>query len=407
MTQKTGMMIAVNNQSGAWPTRDQKLILRAALLKGDEAMKAWREWKCGVDVDVLDFGSNRMIPRLYRNLLDHDVRDPLMDRFKSVYRYYLYKNEILLHHTIAVLRSFRDAGIPSMLLKGSALIPLYYEESALRPMQDVDILVPTAQARKAMKLLQEQGRRAVFTNKPVFTEVPEEWISIRHSLPFEDDAGRQIDLHWHLLWECRNAGDSEYWDSAVPISLGDEQTLVLSPTYQLVHTCWHGARWNEVPPIRWIADAMAILNGSHAEIDWDLFVQQARRHHLSLLFRDCLECLQDLVAAPIPSSVVRALRDLPVSAMEKIGYEAASHPPVPPDTGRILTLLAYDYLWLTSSTSLRPKLLAFVKFLQFKWVIKHVWQVPFYLSFRTVLRAFRTNAGHLSRWARSAVGAHR
>ena len=119
-------MIAVNNESGSWPTQNQELLLRAALLKGDAALKAWHEWKRSVDIEVLDFGSHRMIPKLYRNLLDHGVRDPLMDRFKSVYRYYLYKNEILLHHTTAALKSFRDADIATMLLKGSALISLYY-----------------------------------------------------------------------------------------------------------------------------------------------------------------------------------------------------------------------------------------------------------------------------------------
>jgi hypothetical protein len=400
-------MIAVNNQSGTWPTRDQELILRAALLQGDEAIKAWNEWKRKVDIEVLDFGSHRMIPRLYRNLLDHDVKDPLLDRFKSVYRYYLYKNEILLHHTAAVVSSFRDAGIATMLLKGSALIPLYYKESALRPMQDVDIMVPAEQAVRAMKLLQEQGRRVVFTTKPVFTEVPEDWISIRHSLPFEDGSGRQIDLHWHLLWECHSAGDSEYWDSAVPIVLGNVQTLVLSPTYQLLHTCWHGGRWSEVPPIRWIPDAMAILKGSQNEIDWDLFVQQARRHHLSLLLHDCLEWLRNLVEAPIPSSVVKALHDLPVSGIERIGYQAAISPPAPPSTGKILALLVYDYLWLTSSTNRRPRSFAFAKLVQSKWVLEHLWQVPFYLCFRALLRAFRITSGYISRWARSTVGAHR
>src|ERR1700694_5370160 len=145
-------MIAVNNDSGFWPTRAQELILRASLLKGDEALAAWREWKQISNVDVLDFGSHRMIPQLYRNLLEHGIRDPLMERFKGVYRYYLYKNETLLHHTAGVLRTFHEAGIVTIVLKGCALVSLYYPESGLRPMQDADILVRVEQARPAMTL---------------------------------------------------------------------------------------------------------------------------------------------------------------------------------------------------------------------------------------------------------------
>src|SRR6266567_7444996 len=99
-------MIAVNNEPGFWPTRNQELILRAALLKGDEAIDAWKEWRQTTNIDVLDFGSHRMIPQLYRNLMDQDVQDPLMERFKGVYRYYLYKNETLLHKASHVLTAF-------------------------------------------------------------------------------------------------------------------------------------------------------------------------------------------------------------------------------------------------------------------------------------------------------------
>src|SRR5215813_6306532 len=150
-------MIAVNNESGFWPTANQELILRAALLKGDAALEAWTAWKRVSDIDVLDFGSHRMIPQLYRNLVELGVEDPLLDRFKGVYRYYLYKNEKLLHSTAQVLQAFHDAGIETILLKGSALVPLYYRESALRPMQDADILVRVEQARPAMALLRKMG----------------------------------------------------------------------------------------------------------------------------------------------------------------------------------------------------------------------------------------------------------
>ena len=72
-------------------------MLRAALLQGEPALAAWNEWRRSVNLDVIDYGSHRMVPQLYRNLQRHTVKDPLMDRLKGVYRYYLYKNELLMN----------------------------------------------------------------------------------------------------------------------------------------------------------------------------------------------------------------------------------------------------------------------------------------------------------------------
>jgi putative nucleotidyltransferase-like protein len=390
-------MIAVNNESGCWPTQNQERLLRAALLKGDSALQAWSEWKRHVNIDILDYGSHRMIPQLYRNLLDHGVKDPLMARFKGVYRYYLYKNQFLLHQASGVLRAFRDAGISTMALKGAAIISLYNKEPALRPMEDLDVLVPTKQSRAAMSLLRTLGW------KPVFSP-PERWIPILHSTPFKDSSGRQIDLHWHLLWECWNACDSDYWESAIPITVDSAQTLTLGPTHLLLHTCWHGVRWNEVPPIRWIADAVAILNDERTVIDWNLLIEKAQRHHISLPLKDSLAYLRNLLGAPVPPSVIKSLHDLPISSVERTSYGEATNPTVAPNTATILRLLYYDYLWLTSSTSLRFKSFAFVRHLQHKWNIAHLWQLPFYLSFRTVLKAFKRSSRYNSRRPQSFSG---
>src|SRR4051794_37402336 len=183
-------MIAVNNESGCWPTHDQELLLRAALLQGEPALEFWNEWRRKVDLDVIDYGSHRMIPQLYRNLQRLGVKDPLMDRLKGVYRYYLYKNEILMHRVAALLAAFEEAGITTLVLKGAALIPLYYRETGVRPMLDADVLVHAQQAQQAMELL------AKLRWKPVRYRQPRMRIPIIHSTPFEDDGGRQVDLHW-------------------------------------------------------------------------------------------------------------------------------------------------------------------------------------------------------------------
>jgi hypothetical protein len=376
-------MIAVNNEPGCWPNRNQELLLRAALLPREPALKAWDEWRRSVNLDVIDYGSHRMVPQLYRNLQRLGIKDPLMDRLKGVYRYYLYKNEILMHRIGILLSAFAEAGIETMVLKGAALIQLYYRESGLRPMLDADVLVHARDAEQAMEVLLKSQWQ------PFRYGQPQMRIPIVHSTPFEDEAHRQVDLHWHLFWECFNASDDDdYWKQAVSIKIGGVQTLALGPTHQLLHTCWHGARWNEVPPIRWVADAMAILGASAAEIDWSGLLKKAQRHRIVLPVKDSLTYLKEKFDAPVPDTLLRSLSAVRVSKMERENYEVTLNPMAPPTTGKILRMLYYDYRWLSSSTSSRIKTLAFAKHLQAKWNIDRLWHVPIYMPMRMVRRVF-------------------
>lgn len=380
-------MIAVNNEAGCWPTPDQELLLRAALLQGEPALEAWNEWRRKVNIDVIDYGSHRMIPLLYRNMQRHGIKDPLMERMKGVYRYYLYKNELLLHRVGSLLAAFEDAGIKTMVLKGAALIQLYYKESGLRPMLDADVLVHAHQAEQAMEVLSR------LQWKPRYTR-PEMRIPIIHSTPFEDAGGRQVDLHWHLFWECFNAGDDDdFWEKAIPIKIGGVQTLALNPTNQLLHTCWHGARWNEVPPIRWVADAMSILAASLDEINWESLLKKAQRHRIVLPVKDSLEYLKKKFDAPVPDTLLKSLSAVRISNMERENYELILNPMAPPTTTKILRMLYYDYRWLSSSTSARFKTLAFAKHLQAKWNIDSLWHVPLYMSMRMIRRVFTAKSG--------------
>ena len=69
-----------------WPTPHQLLLLKAALLRDEPALDAWAEWKVGVDIDSLDWGSQRLLPKLYKNLHSHGIEEPLVRKFKGFHR---------------------------------------------------------------------------------------------------------------------------------------------------------------------------------------------------------------------------------------------------------------------------------------------------------------------------------
>ena len=83
-------------QSGPFPSREQYLVLRAALDDGDSAIRAYRDWLGMVDIEQ-DFDREvfRLLPLLYTNLSRLGHRDALTGRLKGTYRMAWAKNHRL------------------------------------------------------------------------------------------------------------------------------------------------------------------------------------------------------------------------------------------------------------------------------------------------------------------------
>ena len=398
MNKESAGRLFSSDSGGCRPTGEQELLLRAALLKGKDALDAWREWKAGVDIDRLDAGSLRLLPLLYRNLRNHGIEDPLMKTFRGVHRYIWYKNRIIFHNLASLLDSFHDEKIETILLKGVALILLYYKDYGLRYLGDFDLLVPTEQAGAAIQMLLRlgwtpEGRSAESLTGP--------FISSRHSHHFRNHAEQVCDLHWHVLTESSwpNA-DDDFWEGAVSISFDGVSTRALNPSDQLFHVCGHGAKWNPIPPLRWAADAMAILNAAPSEINWGRFIDRARKLRLILPARDTMNYLRNVLEAPIPPAVLQDMEDLPVSRGERIEYQLKTKPD--DRSGPLLRfrLRYYEYLRSAGSAGRRCKWIGFPVFLQHLWGLDHLWQVPFCVIYRGVRRIRRLVARDGTRWAR-------
>ena len=126
-----------------WPSPEQELLLKAGLLQGEQAHRAWGELKARIDPADLDSGSLRLLPLLWHNLAQREGlrEDPSLQAARASYRGTLAENTLLMHHAASFLKELRSAGCPTMLLKGLALVSRYYEHRGLRPMGDFDILV--------------------------------------------------------------------------------------------------------------------------------------------------------------------------------------------------------------------------------------------------------------------------
>jgi hypothetical protein len=209
-----------------------------------------------------------------------------------------------------LLGELAAAGVRTLLLKGAALVTRYYGDPGLRPMNDFDIAVPAAAAVEAVAVLERSGWSSAHRITPSFRR-------IKHAALFEDGAGRHCDLHWRILEESpRPAVDDDLWSASEEIEFQGRRTRILSPADQLLHVCVHGARWAPQAGIRWIADAMLIIEAGG--VDWRRLADQAGRRRFVLRMRETLEFLRSGMAARIPDSVVADLRARPETRLERV-----------------------------------------------------------------------------------------
>ena len=322
-----------NHEGFFWPTREQELLLKATLLKGEQAIAAWKNWAAAINFDQLDAGSQRLLPLLYRNLVDNNIQHPAINIYKGFYRMTWYKNSLIRHRITGVLHLLDAHDIPVLLLKGAALVPLYYKDWALRPMNDFDLYVSKKDAFKAFNLLCQSGW------KPVESMIDELDLLNIHSGTLIDDSSIEFDLHWKVMHQSGQDHDISFIKSTEKIDFVGTSVSVLSHTDQLFHVLIHGARWNEVAPLRWIPDSMMILKAAGPLIDWKKLVNKGRAMYLTVPLIKTLLYLHEVFAAPIPETVIYHLKHLKPSFTERLEFLTNSRP-------RSL-LRDTSYLWFT------------------------------------------------------------
>lgn len=303
---------------------------------------------------------------VYRRLSAEGFEDALISQFREEYVAAWSRNHILLDVLKEVADAFRSRSIPTMALKGAALLVQYYRDLGVRPMADVDFLVPRARADEAITLLQTSGWSAGSANV-------DRAIRSQHSGNFVDARGYGCDLHWQIAPELVLPGsieqsDDSFWEASAALDLGGTTVRVLHPSDQLLHVCLHGARAGG--SLRWPVDAMTILDVIGEEFDWARLIDQAIRRRASFRMRRILSYLSTRFRARVPSSTMAQLADVRVGVRDRLLARADERwrPLVSP------ALVRYGH-FMAGQGVIRT-LGGLPRFMRDAWDLDHFWQVP-------------------------------
>jgi Uncharacterised nucleotidyltransferase len=169
-----------------------------------------------------------------------------------------------------------EVGLQPVIFKGPA-VATRYPEPGLRPMEDIDILLPAADHRRAVELLHGDGWRVAraggaghYDTVLVHEQVPSLSLELHYGL--EHNAERVTTLKPAALWARR-----------VPLECLGTRAYGLAPADELVVLAAHaGKPFHGFMRLLWIADLAMIVGhaDAHGEpVDWKevrAVAQQAR-----------------------------------------------------------------------------------------------------------------------------------
>jgi len=378
------------NSSTKWPTPTQELLVKAAVLEGEGSYRAWAEWREKISGGQVDDKSRQLFPQVYWNIKRQNIEQTEIEPFIEEYRRVKLKNSLLFQAVRNPLQALVEAGIPVMLLKGAALSLKYYKDPGLRPMDDVDILVPPDQAGPALDIVKEYG----WTSKRDFSG-PHAGTFMFYSASkgVKNPADFAFDLNWHLInLNCAGDADREYWAEAEPAEFMGIPLLTLNPGHQLLHVCVHGM--THIPmSLKWIPDAARILECSKSEIDWDQLLPFIDAQDLILPVCDTLLYVNKLLGIFIPEDVLARLETYKGTDTEQREYYAL--------TGRYNESGSLPLLWVIYNRHTRDQqerggpTLSFIQYLQTRWGLAKKREVPGYFLRLVIKRLWKIITGIL------------
>jgi len=297
-----------SQSSALQPTQLQILMLKAALGDEPQTRTAWHSLRSQIDLQTLDAWANDLLSLIFRNLSQHHIDDPELERLKGIYRHHWVDTQLALSQTVDMVTALEAAHVSTLLLESAPLAERYYADRGVR-YTAVDVLVPTLQRDQALAVLRTLGW--TFNQRRSPSVATAAATQLEHQ-----SSGRCATLHWHVLADsCNLTGDQDFWAARVPFSLNNVQTTMLNPADELLRICVNSARHNPALTIRWLADVYKIIETT-PDIDWGRVIEAANKRNFTLAVSEALQTLRAVFELSVLDDVLQRLNTLPISQAE-------------------------------------------------------------------------------------------
>ncbi len=241
-------------------------------------------------------------------LLYHRLRGRLpparQERLQARYREAAKQNMRLYYDLARLLQALRAEDITPIVLKGAYLAAAIYDDIALRPMQDIDLLLQPEALKQAEARLLALGYTPHRENA--------EFATYHCHLAYWPPQGDiSVELHWHIqrLDAPFQVEVGALWQAARRATIAGQEALALAPELLLLHLCLHAAYDHLFAfGLRPLVDVAETVRVYQARLDWERVARCARQWGLARAVYLTLHLAHALLAAPVPGEWLAALR---------------------------------------------------------------------------------------------------
>jgi hypothetical protein len=287
---------------------DRDAVALGRILTGDLGSLPDEEWERLVPRAI----EGRVAPLLFWRLREDES---IPARFRADLHRELFRAEaanlILYRGLASLLRRTRDAGLAApVLLKGAALAASLYPEIGLRPMSDLDILVPRKELPGWLALAEEASFRRL---APEMSRGLTERVHYHVALTGGATGDATIEIHFGLIGgetDSRAPETSWFFERTEawlpPESLDCPKARELEPTANLPYLGAHAMLQHGGAQARmiWFYDIHLLLLERADRIRWDEVAEAARRFGWGAALSAALFRAQTLFGSRFPTEPV-------------------------------------------------------------------------------------------------------
>ena len=232
---------------------------------------------------------------------------------------------LLTGELLRMVRAMGEEGVPVLPFKGPVVAVAAYGDLALRSFGDLDILTPEESLPAARRVLASLGYRPALA---LAAGQEQAYLQSECALQFHNpERGHVVELHWRF--SERNASvdlpPAEIWSRAGRVDLAGSSVTTLCPEDLVLYLCVHGAK-HQWERFEWVC-CLAELIRSHPAADWNIILEQARRHRILRILRLGLCLTQSLCDVNLPEPVARLGSDRVAQAVARRVADLSFAPP--------------------------------------------------------------------------------
>jgi hypothetical protein len=216
-----------------------------------------------------------------------------------------------------VLRALGKGGIEALILKGADVRHRLYDDPAVRPMTDLDLLIPRSKLREAEKILVQLNYLPLPEPRPGFVE------RFENEITFLPAPGKclTVDLHFDELWSLGPVYRLPYARLAAKaqtLNLGGLEVKVLAPAHALIHLSLHS--FNDFTIYGPVAIPLIdlFLALSRLPVDWGFFLEELVRFRCQGPIYLMLRTMASLAGKAVPPEVWDGLSQYRPSWQERL-----------------------------------------------------------------------------------------